>query len=239
MRRNLCLTLGLTAVFALCSPARAALITWEFEGIVRLRTLDGLPAVRAEMTSLLDARGAVVGAHVSGSITFDPAVSDSNATSVGFFEGAIVAGSLEIAGWLWALDPTFGTSIVIGVTPTHFYWASVPVGDSTGTVSGPALFGLDPESLDPTLFVPTDVLPADPPPVTALIPFGLDPNNTAGGYGSEIWFGATYDTPSPVHSSFSLQSEITRITRVPEPAAAALAALVALATVSRLRRPAR
>jgi hypothetical protein len=234
LRTRPCLAFAVLTLVVFPTAASASLIEWGFEGVVRIRRVDGPTASdRAAVAIAADSLGAVVGAPVRGSLTFDTTAQDIHPEdpALGTYVDAVVDSQISIGdrSLVHGVGPS-NSIIAIGMSPTHFLSANDNVIDPTGTLSL-ALFGLNPESRDANT-LPTDALPLDPPTLASLVPFGLD-YDTSGGYGSEIFFAA-----SVAGGSLILQSEITRIERVPEPAIAILVGVAALALlgVSSLRR---
>jgi hypothetical protein len=156
----------------LAGSARAASITWQFEGMVRLVDLvdPDSGALQARLASL----GATVGGPVSGLVTFESSTPNERpgAEYPDFDSGkypdaatgaslSFALGSLSLAPDLSPSDPEDPSrSIFMGTTTRSapdmygsFLFQELDLEDPTGVIQFP-LFGLELASLDPALFDP-------------------------------------------------------------------------------------
>jgi len=225
MRRPPVLAVFLSLVSA-ASVAHATPVTWEFDGIVRVVSINGGTASDKSLVSAaLGALGGTVGTPVSGFIRFDPEVFPSPIKEcVVSLSGASLSQILVGDGF---------DSILIATTGTEPGASLMELGRTLVDPTGLFRFidmSLELTSQDPFFFTP-GVIPIEPPALSALDPFGLDTREGGFGYGTNLWLANNSSTASG--TGFVLRAELTSLVRVPEPGSAVLVIAALLVLFSR------
>jgi hypothetical protein len=222
------------ASLALSSDARALPVTWTFEG-----TVQQVVSLPSAVTSL----GVGVGAQVTGFVRFESTAPDTRpANSIsGAYVDSVLQVGVTIGGWsiargVYAPDPaqTVNDAFVAVYPDLAAEFFQSDMYDPTSSFA-PTLWSLELSEHGNAAW-PTDALPATPPALSSLDPYGLDPTSALG-YGTDmVIFGGG---PS------SLRASLTSLQRVdfapplpvaipgdvPEPVVSGLLALSALALV--------
>ena len=221
----------LLASLLISGAANAASVTWTFTGIVR--DIPSATPLPPELASL----GVGIGTQVSGSLQFDTDAPNTDPPgNVANYSPAIERTSVTVGSWMLSCDlgscPTgkVANSIIVfnNSDANRGQLSGIDVNESSGALGLTTLvLELTKTSPGPTLW-PGNAMLVTPPPLSALDPYGFDPNKPLG-YGSDIYILADVGgNPAPLE----LRAELTSL--VPEPVAPMLFAL-SLAALSARR----
>lgn len=213
------IVLGLLVGFT--PRARAAPITWAFEGTVRYVNVGDASALAGSL-------GVSVGASATGQLVYESTTPDLVPGS-GTYEGAVTGFGVTIGSYTTGqLEPQTLNAFYVrvrGVNPFDLQIAN-------GSYPGDPLFpsGLLELSLiaDTPGVIPDSALPGAPPALSALRPFSIDDWTTIG-FGTGLWlFG---DLPSSELGGVLV--EFSRLELVAEPEVFALLGFASLAIALR------
>jgi hypothetical protein len=213
------------------SPANAATVTWEFEGVVREVRTD--PAFIARATSL----GVVSGATATGQITYEYPVPDLDPGSNGSYSGA--GSTYAFQAGAYATSRFNGVSritVTRDVLGPPTFLAIESFNGAGIAADGLFLAGhfwrLSLLTGDPSVF-PDDSQPLAPPSLSDLRTFQL--SDWLGGTPTTLGIGTGLVLTGA--SGEQVYIELTRLEAVPEPGLAALAGVTLLLLLAaRLRR---